>query len=596
LRLTPPSRTLCSVLLSLLLTAVVSGCDRPKDPPPASSTGDRPEDAQGIRTGHPNSSLDAPAPRYTAAGAYLASRQAFVSRDLEAALRLVQQTIALDPGDTELRRHAMLMAVTAGQMESAEAEAAQLATRLPDDYYVALIQSVAAARRSDFATARQALGRIQGSRFSALWQPFLLAWLDVGEGKTTEAEARLSDSRQPEQLRVLALLHRALLAQMTHRPEVAEELYARLREQLTEPPLRLVVFYGRILGQQGGKEATATLRDLLAAYTTEAGSPTLTARLQQALQAPPASTGGGLGTVQSAQDGLAEALLDVGDLLNQARSRDLALVHVRLALSLRPDLPYGWLILTQMLEEEGFQDAALAASSTIPPDSPLGWQAQLQAADILVVQNKLRAAVKTLEAMRQQEPKDLNVLTRIGELLRQQERFAEAIPVYDQAIALAGNTPDPRYWTLYYARGIALERSKRWKEAEADLHKALTLMPEQPQVLNYLAYSWLEQGVRLRESLDMLVRAAAQAPDDAHIIDSLGWAYYKLGQFDAAVLHLERAVALRPFDPLVMDHLGDAYWQQGRQREARFQWQHALSFAPPTEDIRRITPKIASGL
>ena len=575
-----------AVLPALALAGMLTACDQ--STPPSADAAKTPRAEHPAASSAPSLTVTA---SHSAAGSYLASRQAFVNRDLDTALALMQKTLALDPENLELRRHAMLMAVTANRLDLAEAEATHLATHLPDDYYVALIQAVAAVRRDDFTTAQQILTRLPTAERAGVWQPFLLAWLDAGEGKLDAATARLADDRQPAQLKPLALLHQALLAQFGGDLAHAVTLYSRLGTELNQTPLRLVLFSGRALT---ATKAPAELETLLATYAAEANAPVLVARLRALLTQPAPSSG--LGVLQSARDGLAEALLDIGDLLNQEHARDLAIVHVRLALSLQPDLAYGWLILAQLLQQDGFLDAALAACRKVAADAPLGWQAQLQMADILTLQDHPAQAIRLLESMQENAPEDLHVLTRIGELLRQQERFADAVPIYDRAIALLPQPADARAWSLYYARGIALERTKEWKRAEADFRHALQLRPEQPQLLNYLAYSWVEQGVRLQEALAMLVRAVAQAPDDAHIIDSLGWAYYKLEQYEEAVMHLEHAVALRPYDAQMLDHLGDAYWQQGRRREAQFQWRHALNNAPSPVDAARIQAKLQNGL
>ena len=128
---------------------------------------------------------------------------------------------------------------------------------------------------------------------------------------------------------------------------------------------------------------------------------------------------------------------------------------------------------------------------------------------------------------------------------------------------------------MFYFRGICYERSKQWPQAEADLKKALQLYPDQPLVLNYLGYSWIDQGVNLDEGMNMIRRAVEQRPDDGYIVNSLGWANFRIGNYDEAVKELERAVELKPDDPTINDHLGDAYWRVGRVLEARFQWSHA---------------------
>jgi len=166
---------------------------------------------------------------------------------------------------------------------------------------------------------------------------------------------------------------------------------------------------------------------------------------------------------------------------------------------------------------------------------------------------------------------------------------------YDKAVALLRH-PGHANWPLFYDRGIALDRAHNWPRAEADFLKALELSPNQPYVLNYLGYSWVDQGVNLDEAMNMIRRAVEQRPDDGYIVDSLGWAYYRIGNFDEAVKNLERAVDLKPEDPTINEHLGDAYWRVGRKLEAGFQWAHARDLKPDPEDLPKIEAKIRDGL
>ena len=149
---------------------------------------------------------------------------------------------------------------------------------------------------------------------------------------------------------------------------------------------------------------------------------------------------------------------------------------------------------------------------------------------------------------------------------------------------------------MLYARGITLERAKRWPEAEKDFLRALEFEPEQPFVLNYLGYSWIDQGLNLARAQDMIRRAVELRPNDGYIIDSLGWGYYRLGKFEEAVREIERAVQIRPEDPIINDHLGDVYWCVGRELEARYQWQRALSLGAETDRENTIKSKLAVGI
>ena len=183
----------------------------------------------------------------------------------------------------------------------------------------------------------------------------------------------------------------------------------------------------------------------------------------------------------------------------------------------------------------------------------------------------------------------------LGDILRGEERFDEAIAAYDAAEAQLG-TITAYNWRLLYSRGIALERSGQWERAEADLQKALQMQPDEALVLNYLGYSWIDRGEHLEKADGMVQRASELKPEDGFIADSLGWAYYRTGRYEDAVRELERAITLQPVDPVINEHLGDAYWQTNRKAEARFQWRRALNFKPPAKLVPTIEEKLRCGL
>jgi Flp pilus assembly protein TadD len=194
-----------------------------------------------------------------------------------------------------------------------------------------------------------------------------------------------------------------------------------------------------------------------------------------------------------------------------------------------------------------------------------------------------------------EHPSDVDAIMALGNILRARKSFAECADVYSKGITAIG-TPEKPNWLIFYFRGICNERNKNWDQAEKDLKEALKLFPDQPHVLNYLGYSWIDQGSNLDEGMRMIRRAVEQRPDDGYIVDSLGWAYFRLGNYDEAVKNLERAVELKPDDPTINDHLGDAYWKTGRTLEANFQWSHARDLKPEPEDLVKIKQKLASGL
>jgi len=237
----------------------------------------------------------------------------------------------------------------------------------------------------------------------------------------------------------------------------------------------------------------------------------------------------------------------------------------------------------------GMRCRAVAGASEayggIDPKTPYGWYARLNLAEGYRMRDDVDKAIRLLRTMIRERPERADAARTLGDFLRIDERYREAVAAYNTAQKRLEGGAD---WRLYYSRGIALERAKQWQRAESDFLKALELEPDQPLVLNYLGYSWIEQGLNLERAKKMIEKAVLQRPQDGYIADSLGWALYRLGNYPEAVIHLERAVALEPGDPVINDHLGDAYWLAGRRNEARFQWKRSLT-QEPDADVEAIT-------
>jgi tetratricopeptide (TPR) repeat protein len=299
--------------------------------------------------------------------------------------------------------------------------------------------------------------------------------------------------------------------------------------------------------------------------------------------------------VDSPQAGAAEVLFGLGTSLGRQGGEDLALAYLQLAVYLAPHHPLALMSLADLYEQLKKPALALKVYQRIPADSPLKRNADIQMATNLDALDRTDEAKKTLEKLISERPKDLEAIVALGNILRVRKDFAQCADSYSKAIDTL-KTAEKSNWMLFYFRGICLERSKQWPAAEADFKRALELSPEQPHVLNYLGYSWIDQGVNLDEGMKMIRRAVEQRPDDGYIVDSLGWAYFRIHNYDEAVKQLERAVELKPEDPTINDHLGDAYWKVGRTLEATFQWAHARDLKPEPDDLKKIVEKLHSGL
>jgi Flp pilus assembly protein TadD len=277
------------------------------------------------------------------------------------------------------------------------------------------------------------------------------------------------------------------------------------------------------------------------------------------------------------------------------QSAQLAMIYGRLSIYLRPDFDLAQMLVAGILESMERNEDAIATYQSVKPTSPLHWSARLRVAGNLEALERDDEAISLLRVLTKESPARPGPLVSLGDLLRSNKRFEESIDAYDRAVDMLGEI-EKRHWTILYSRGISLERSRKWALAEKDFQRALELNPEQPYVLNYLGYSWVDQGINLDRARKMIERAVQLRPNDGYIVDSLGWVLYRLGDFKGAVAKLERAVELRSQDPTINDHLGDAYWRVGRYNEARFQWQRALTLKPGPDQISAIEGKIRRGL
>ena len=352
--------------------------------------------------------------------------------------------------------------------------------------------------------------------------------------------------------------------------------------------VRTVEAYGRFLSRSGSKE------DALKVYAefekTVPNHPIVVEEVKEVTAGEKLPL-----LVDSPQAGAAEALYGLGASIGRRGGEDLALIYLQLSLYLEPTQPMALLALADLYEAIKKPDLAIKVYDRIPPSSSLHRNAEIRISSDLDALDRTDEAKKRLEHLIAEHPKDTEAIIAFANILRGRKEFAQCADAYGKAIADIA-VPEKANWVLFYFRGICYERSKQWPLAEADLKKALELYPDQPLVLNYLGYSWVDQGVNLDDGMNMIRRAVEQRPDDGYIVDSLGWANFRIGNYDEAVKELERAVELKPEDSTINDHLGDAYWRVGRVLEARFQWSHAKDLKPEAEDLPKIEEKLKSGL
>ncbi|WPZ35456.1 tetratricopeptide repeat protein [Thalassobaculum sp. OXR-137] len=521
------------------------------------------------------------------AGAFLAGRYADRIRDVGNASTFMDRVVESGDIGIALKRRAFLLRLEAGRYDDAAVLAPEIVDTLDANAPIAnIFMAVEAARVGDFDRAARLIDSLPDNRLNRVLSPLLDGWIALGQGNRETAEQAIDGVLEIDGFAVLHALHSAMLADAAGETALAAERYEAALANLQDPPLRVRLVAANFQARFESVEAamaTAIVTDATAADPSD-----VEAYLRRV-----AETRKGLHP--SAADGLAQAFFDLGSALQRDRRSELGMVFSRLALRLDPDFDLATLLIAEILDDRQQYGEALALYDTVPETSAYRLMAELRAVSSLVDMDRMDEAVDRLNALADRRPEQIDPLVRLGDLYRSTEEWKGAISAYNRAFSRlpAG---DPGSWSMYYSRGIALERDEQWERAEADFLTALELRPEQPYVLNYLGYTWIDQGRNLSRATQMIEQAVALRPNDGYIVDSLGWAMYRQERFAEAVEHLERAVELLPTDATINDHLGDAYWRVGRRQEARFQWQRALSFDPDADLAKSIEHKLQAGL
>jgi len=520
-------------------------------------------------------------------GTYLSARFAASEHDLSNAASLYRESLTLDPKNAELLDKAFLYTAISGNLDGAVALAHRMIADNADNRAARLALAVDAFKKGDYGDARSEIEKSAKGPFTALTLSLLNAWALQGQGDTDGALAELKKIPSEGGTETLASFQSALVNDLAGRKDAADAAYRQTLTAGVSP--RPVEAYGRFLERSGRTaEARAFYTKLLAEASVKPIAAQGLARLD-AGQTPER-------LVSSPADGVAEALFGIAASLTDQTTADTAILcYLQFAIALSPKLDLAKIVLADRYETLEKFDSAIAIYRTVNPDSPYKAAADVQIAVDENRSGKTPQATADLVAITKARPNDISAWTSLGDVYRTAENYAAAADAYDHAVKLISPvTKDD--WPLFFSRAVAEEQSGRWNLAENDLETALKLSPDQAQVLNFLGYSWVDRGQHLAEALVMLEKARALSPYDGYIVDSVGWAYFRLGRYGDAAKTLENAVLLVPGDSTINEHLGDAYWRVGRKLDAHFQWSHALAFGPDAAAKTKLQKKLQSGL
>lgn len=486
--------------------------------------------------------------------------------------------------DVLIRQKAFLSAVASGDVD----RAALLAPPIGQGsmgvqklgQLVRAVSALAAGRGTDAAAAM--LKDSGGQAYAGGYQ-LVKPWAALAGGNAAQA-VLLPDTQGQRLNRLAAVLSRSLIYERLRRFDDADSGFKTLTAN-AQLGIFYVLPYGAFLERRGRTaDAAALYKKYLVRAPADKGLKSAMARVQQHRPAPPAP---------SLNEGAGQALVSAAELALVQKSVDEGDIYLRLGLKLDPQNNEAWLLLGDVSAAAGEYDQARQYYAKVAA----GSETYLEARERIITSYQSGGDHDTALALARElvkvAPGDRDAQLALADALREKSQFEESAMVLSDVLA---KDPDSGGWALYFLRGTALSQSGHWPEAEKDLLKALALQPDQPDVLNYLGYSWIEKDQRLQQAMGMLQKALNAQPQSGEIADSVGWAYYHLGDYRAAVLNLERAVSFNAVSAEINDHLGDAYWRVGRKAEAEYQWRRVLGLQPTAELKASAQKKLSEGL
>ncbi|CAF25819.1 tetratricopeptide repeat protein [Bartonella quintana] len=525
-------------------------------------------------------------------GAYLAGKVANHKNKTDLAINYFKNALAYKPDNIETQVEMLELMLSSGAFKEAVQQAQKLKEQGIMNPFISLTLSVKNLINKNYRNAKILLQLKEPPASNNPIPELINAWATFGSGHQSQAIADLEKIQGPAWYNLFRRYHLALMCDLAGRKQAAKKYFTQVLNNqqgiLISPNT-----YERIIIAYASFQLRHKMRNQ-AIQTLKHGEQILSDRKILKNIREKIEKGASLERlVKTPQQGAGEVLYNFGTALNHKTSGHIAHIFNQLSLALYPENDATMFQLANISAKLNDPNQAIKLYRSLPSNSPYYKDGQLRLAFILANNNNQNEAIKLLTSLKKKSPNDPHILIALAAFYMQDNKFVEAIKILDRAIAQITKFQRDD-WKLFYQRGIAFERLQQWPKAEIDLRKALEFFPDQPQVLNYLGYSLIERDQKLEESLHMLQKASALQPQNSHILDSLGWAYYKLKQYNQAVQILENAVKLQPEDPTLNDHLGDAYWQVGRKREAIFQWNHAVDGEP--KNLKKIQEKLKFGL
>ena len=520
-------------------------------------------------------------------GGYLAGRHALSTKDFDAASTYLSRAIEDDLENPELLNGLISVQVSLGDIGAAKISSDNLDLLGVQTQLSNMVKIAIQLRNRDFDNAKQQIENEQG--INPLLDKIVTGWAFADEGNFEDAEAIFDEIGKGSSLAQFSQMQKASMLAAYGRYESALNTIENLEKNSNRISIDARALKVQLLLKLDNKEEATEYFSKIFGDGVNSDA----ANLRMQVEDHPNAYS--IEESLSLEAGIAYAFYAIADILKDDADPNTALLYVRLAQYLNENSQKAILLAADLLEQMGQYDLAVEEYAKISPSSSYFLSSELGRVGALRDGGKTEAALEVLYYL-SREFSDIGIVhNSLGDFLRREERYSEAKIAYDRAVDIYRENNNVS-WVVLYARGITHERLQEWDKAESDFRNALTINPDQANVLNYLGYSLIDRGEKLDEAMTMIEKAVSLQPESGYIVDSLAWGLFKLGQYETAIPHMEKAAELMPVDPIVTDHLGDLYWAVGRQLEAKFQWRRALSFDPELKDATRIREKLRIGL
>jgi tetratricopeptide (TPR) repeat protein len=513
-------------------------------------------------------------------GSFLSSKFARSITDIDKAAYYAQYSYSQNTAASGLGIIALEALLANGQIKEAIPIGIKISNEVPEITLAQYLKVLDSLDSNNFNKTLELLLKVSPNGIDTYILPILQTWAAAGSNQQTGGLQIIKDQAERGVLEPIYDYHSALINEFIGNSEAAKINYSNIIKKSNNANAQVYLsaaeFFKRN-NNQGLLDKTIAKLERLKPYSNELF-------LLKNSNVSPSKK------INNVKDGIAEIFLNSAEILfNEGLDRQ-ALIYGQIALYLSPNLDSASYLLGKIFRSINNNERAVKYLKNVKDNSSIFYDAKITYAEIIYDIEGTEKSFAILNKLHKLHPENINLSRSIAELFYKSENFDKSIEYYDLIFSKIEKI-EFKHWPLFYSSGIALERGKKWERAEKQFLMALKFVPDNPQVLNYLGYSWIDQGININAAMEMIVKAAEQRPSDGYIIDSLGWAFYQIGQYEEAVIKLEKAVELTS-DSIIIDHLGDALFYSGRKIEAVFQWKRALEFEPSEEMINKIKEKI----